>query len=239
MKDALTALGGGLIVSCQAPQGHPLRDTAVIARLAACARLGGAVAVRVNGPEDVRAVRSTVDLPVIGLHKVPAADRDIITPRWELAADLAAAGADIIAFEATDRIDLPPEKMIARIHEELGLPVMADVSTVDEGRAAWAAGADLVSTTLSGYTPHSPARVEPDLDLVAALARTGIRTVAEGRLTTTADIQTAFARGAHAVVVGTAITDPVAITRRLAAATPTQRATAVTAGALTQPGGGE
>ncbi|MDG4833264.1 putative N-acetylmannosamine-6-phosphate 2-epimerase [Solwaraspora sp. WMMD1047] len=217
---AVTAIAGGLVVSCQAPEGHPLRTPAVIARLAACAALGGAAAVRVNHPDDVRAVKSAVALPVIGLHKVRAADRDLITPRWDLAADLAAAGADIVAVEATGRGELPIGEFVARIHGQLGLPVMADVATLVQGTAAWAAGADLVATTLSGYTEDSPRQSAPDLALVAALTAAGVRTVAEGRLGTADQVRAAFASGAFAAVVGTAITDPVALTRGLAAAVP-------------------
>ncbi|MET7402136.1 putative N-acetylmannosamine-6-phosphate 2-epimerase [Dactylosporangium sp. NPDC005572] len=220
MSPVLEAIAGGLVVSCQAPHGHPLRSPAVIARLAECAALGGAAAVRVNDPDDVRAVKDAVGLPVIALHKVRAADRDLITPRWDLAAALAAAGADVIAVEATGRGDVPVASFVARIQAELGLPVMADVATFEQGAAAWSAGAELVASTLSGYTADSPQQTEPDLDLVAALAAVGIRTVAEGRLGTPDHVRTAFASGAYAVVVGTAITDPVALTRGLAAATP-------------------
>ncbi|WFE23574.1 putative N-acetylmannosamine-6-phosphate 2-epimerase [Solwaraspora sp. WMMD937] len=216
--DPVAAIAGGLVVSCQAPEGHPLRVPSVIARLAECAALGGAVAVRVNHPDDVRAVKSAVDLPVIALHKERAADRDLITPRWELVEALAAAGADVVAVEATGRGELPVDALVARVHGQLGLPLMADVATVDQGTAAWAAGADLVATTLSGYTPDSPRQEAPDLDLVAALTAAGVRVVAEGRFATPDQVRAAFAAGAYATVVGTAITDPVALTRSLAAA---------------------
>ncbi|MBO0867247.1 MAG: N-acetylmannosamine-6-phosphate 2-epimerase, partial [Micromonosporaceae bacterium] len=126
MTGSIETLRGGLVVSCQAPPGHPLRESPVIARLAQCAAIGGARGVRVNGPADIRAVKSVVNLPVIGLYKVAAADRDLITPRFDLAEELAEAGADVIAFEATDRLEVSPEKMISRIHEQLGLPAMAD-----------------------------------------------------------------------------------------------------------------
>ncbi|MGI5238291.1 N-acetylmannosamine-6-phosphate 2-epimerase [Dactylosporangium sp. CA-139066] len=220
MGSVVEATAGGLVVSCQAPEGHPLRSPALIARLAECAALGGAVAVRVNSPEDVRAAKDAVDVPVIGLHKVRAADRYLITPSWDLAAALAEAGADVIAAEATGRGELPIAELARRVREELGLPLMADVATFEQGRAAWAAGAELVATTLSGYTVDSPQGTEPDLDLVARLAAAGVRTVAEGRLATAEHVRGAFAAGAHAVVVGTAITDPLALTRRLTAATP-------------------
>lgn len=220
MTGSIETLRGGLVVSCQAPPGHPLRESPVIARLAQCAAIGGARGVRVNGPADIRAVKRVVSLPVIGLYKVAAGDRDLITPRFALAEELAEAGADVIAFEATNRIEIPPEKMISRIHEQLGLPVMADVATPAQGREAWSTGADLVASTLSGYTPDSPPGPAPDLDLVGLLAQAGVRTVAEGRLTTGDQVRTAFIRGAYAVVVGNAITDPAAITRRLVAVTP-------------------
>lgn len=219
--NVLDRLAGGLIVSCQAKPGHPLRSPAIIARLAECAVLGGAVGVRVNSPQDVQAVRAVVgDLPIIGLHKVPAPDRDVITPRFELAQGLAAAGADVIAFEATGRAEHPVAAFTARVQAELGLPVMADVATPAQGYAAWEAGAEIVGSTLSGYTPDSPQQDDPDLDLVQALSAYGARTIAEGRLVTAAHVRDAFAAGAFAVVVGTAVTDPAAITRRLAAATP-------------------
>lgn len=221
--DPIGALAGGLIVSCQARGDHPLSPPWVIARLAACAAMGGAVGLRIEHPDDVHAVKSTVDLPVIGLTKVAAGDRNLITPSWQLAADLAAAGADIIAFEATDRGEVPPEKMVARIHEELNRPVMADVATLTQGRAAWAAGADLVSSTLSGYTADSPQQSGPDLALVEELAAEGVRVVAEGRLSTSDDVRGAFAAGAYAAVVGTAITDPVWITAQLVQVSPVRR----------------
>lgn len=221
MTGPLMAVRGGLVVSCQAPDGHPLRRTSVIALLAECAELGGASGVRINHPDDVRAVKDVVRLPVIGLTKVARPDgRALITPRFELAQQLVTAGADMVAVEATGETPGDPWRLVKRVRDDLGVPVMADVSTLEEGLRAWEVGADVVSTTLSGYTPaSSPAGADPDLDLVGRLAAQGVRTVAEGRLSTVEHIRTAFARGAWAVVVGGAVTDPLAITGRLAAAT--------------------
>ncbi|MEV1176008.1 putative N-acetylmannosamine-6-phosphate 2-epimerase [Nonomuraea sp. NPDC049784] len=216
----MNRLRGGLIVSCQAPPGHPLRDPEVIARLAECAVLGGAAGLRVNSAEDVSAVRRRTESPLIGLHKVGHGHRDVITPTLELAAGLAEAGADVIAVDLTDETPGPGLKLIEQIHA-LGLPVMGDVSTLEEGLAAWEAGADVVGTTLSGYTARQlPTPHDPDLHLVGALAARGVRVIAEGRYRTEQQVRQAFAAGAWAVVVGGAITDPVSITRRLAAAAP-------------------
>ena len=215
-------LGGGLVVSCQAPPGHPLRDPNVIGLLAECAQLAGAAGLRINGAEDIRAARRRTDLPIIGLQKFrDTGPRDYITPGIEYAEQLATAGAQMIAVEVTEDVPGDPIALVKRIRVELDLPVMADVSTLDEGRRAWDAGADVIGTTLSGYTTSSPSRgQEPDIALVRDLAGHGFRTVAEGRYATPEHVRDAYAAGAWSVVIGTAITDPIAIARRLVSATP-------------------
>jgi len=95
---------------------------------------------------------------------------------------------------------------------------MADISTVEEALAAAALGADVISTTLSGYTPTSPQSKEPDLALVAELAAClTVPVVAEGRISTPAQARAALDAGAFAVVVGAAITRPQWITARFVA----------------------
>ena len=82
-------------------------------------------------------------------------------------------------------------------------------------------GATYVATTLSGYTEETAHRrtVGPDLDLLAALASSvDVPVVAEGRFDTPDLVAAAFRHGAHAVVVGTMITNPREITRRFASA---------------------
>ncbi|GAA4205037.1 N-acetylmannosamine-6-phosphate 2-epimerase [Actinocatenispora rupis] len=214
------ALDGGLIVSCQAPPGHPLRDTAHLAAVAECARDGGATGLRLDA-DDVAEVRRRTVLPIIGIRKhVRVGRRPLITPTYEDCVLLAAAGSDIVAVEATAEspgVDAFADR-VARVHTELGVPVMADVATRDEGLAAWDAGADLVGTTLSGYTAGSAGADGPDLDLVERLAADGVRVVLEGRVSEPAQVRAALDRGAYAVVVGKAITDPLATTVRFAAA---------------------
>jgi N-acetylglucosamine-6-phosphate deacetylase len=204
-------LRGGLVVSCQAPPEDPLSGPEVMARVARAASLAGAAAVRVEGPEDIRAVRSAVSLPVIGLWK-EGSEGVYITPTLEHARAVAHAGADIVAVDGTARPrpdGLSLGETIHRIHEELGCPVLADVSTLEEGLAAAEAGADAVATTLSGYTPYTEPLEGPDLDLVSLLAaRLDVPVVAEGRYGSPEEARAALARGAWAVVVGTAITRP-------------------------------
>ena len=221
MNEAIEGIRGGLVVSCQVPRGHPLRDPGIMALFAQCAKLGGAAGLRVNGPDDIAAVRRRSALPVIGLFKVPGDARDFITPGFDEAAELAGAGAQIVAVEATGEVPGDPLALIRRIRDELGLPVMADIATLEEGLRARDAGADLVGTTLSGYTSATRSDVPgPDLRLVGDLAARGVPTIAEGRYATRTDVASAFEAGAWSVVVGTAITDPVAITHNLVQATP-------------------
>ncbi len=210
---------GRLIVSCQALPHEPLYGAEIMARMAKAAEQGGAAAIRANTPVDIRAIRAAVHLPIIGLYKVDLPGYDVyITPRVEDACAVAEAGADIIAVDATAR--LRPEydslaAFIAAIHAATGLPVLADISTYAEAIAAEAAGADLVSTTMSGYTPYSARLDGPDIDLVAALsAALTVPLLAEGRYHTPEQVQAALNAGAVSVVVGGAITRPQEITHR-------------------------
>lgn len=220
----LATIAGGLVVSCQASSGSPMRDTPTIARLAVSALQGGAVALRINGADDVAAVRDLTEVPIIGLDKRMGPRRNIITPADEQVVGLIGAGADIVAVDATEEVAGDVTARVRSAVATAGLrPIMADISTFDEGVRSWEAGAAFVGTTLSGYTPYSRADPSPDVELVERLASRGVRVLAEGRFQTPADVARAFDAGAFAVVVGGAITDPVAITRRFAAATPRTR----------------
>ncbi|GGM80028.1 N-acetylmannosamine-6-phosphate 2-epimerase [Dactylosporangium sucinum] len=225
LTDLMATIHGGLIVSCQAGHEHPLRDTSTIRRLAEAAVAGGATAVRcggVGGIADVRAVAAAVTVPVIGLTK-RGTSGVFITPTVADALEVLAAGAAVVATDATTR-PRPDgaglRETVEAVHNAGGI-VMADVSTVAEGVAAASAGADLVATTLSGYTPYSPQTAGPDLALVRHLAAelSTVPIVAEGRYHRFDHVREALEAGAAAVVVGTAITDPVWITRRFADAT--------------------
>ena len=153
---------------------------------------------------------------MIGVYKQALAEwRFYITPTLEHARKLAGAGADLIAIEATFE-NRPDDRELRRllhsISDELGVPVMADLSLFEEGVRAWAMGADLVATTLSGYTGESKGSEMPDLDLLGRLAEAGVLVVCEGCIRTPEHVSLAFGRGAFSVVVGTAITDPTEIT---------------------------
>jgi N-acylglucosamine-6-phosphate 2-epimerase len=221
-KEIAAALQGGLIVSCQALPDEPLFGADIMARLAIAAQQGGAVGIRANTPVDIAAIRDVTTLPIIGLWKVVVAGFDVyITPRLEDAAGVADAGADVIAIDATARPH--PEgstaDFIRHVREQTGKPVIADISTFEEGMAAQEAGADFVSTTMSGYTPYSSHLAGPDLELVKRLSSAlTVPLFAEGRISSPAEARAALDAGAFAVIVGGAITRPQQITQRYAAA---------------------
>jgi len=217
---------GTLVVSCQARADNPLHGPVHMAAMALAAEAGGASGIRANGVEDIAAIRAVTTLPIIGISKVWDDRFPVyITPDFGDAARIARAGADIIGLDATarPRNGEPVERLIARIRTELGKEVFADIATLEEGRAACAHGATYVASTLSGYTEETAARKGegPDLELLEALVSAlPVPVVAEGRFDTPELVAEAFRRGAHAVVVGTAITNPREITKKFIRATP-------------------
>jgi len=208
-------LRGGLIVSCQAETGTPLGAPGVLAALAAAAVRGGAAGIRANGPDNIAAITRAVDVPVIAIYKVVSPGSEVyITPTFEDARAVHAAGDPppaIVAFDATGRRRCDAGEwrtLLGRIRNDLGALAMADVSTHAEGIAAAEAGADIVATTLSGYTAETAGKRSggPDLELVRSLATAGVTVICEGRIHTPQLARDALSAGAFAVVVGTAIT---------------------------------
>ncbi len=217
----LVAVKGKLIVSCQALEDEPLHGAQIMAKMATAAEIGGAVAIRANGPADIRAIKEAVDLPVIGLYK-QGNSGVYITPTFESAAAIAEAGADIIALDCTHRPRpdaVPLADLLARIRSELRLPIFADVSNLDEAQAAAKLGVAMAAPTLSGYTENSPAQDGPDFELLRQMIEAlPIPVIAEGRIHTPEQARRALDLGAWSVVVGSAITRPRTITARFARA---------------------
>lgn len=219
--EVLLPLRGRLIVSCQAPRGDPFRDPESMARFARAAVEAGAAGIRADGPEDIRAIRRAVDVPVIGIAKQLWTDgRILITPSFDAARDLVEAGARMVALDCTARGRRHGAfERLARIKRELAAVVLADIATVEEAAAAAAAGADAVLSTLRGYTDDTAhvTRFEPDF--IAALCRSvSVPVLAEGRIRTPEECRAAIDAGAWAVVVGKAITRPGEIARGFAEA---------------------
>ncbi|MBA1158761.1 putative N-acetylmannosamine-6-phosphate 2-epimerase [Microvirga mediterraneensis] len=212
---ALTeALKGGLVVSCQPVPGGPFDDSGSVVRFALAAQDAGARGLRIEGVANVAAVAAACSIPIIGLVKRDLAETPVrITPWIEDVVALAESGAAIIAFDATDRPrPVAVGTLIEKIHS-LGCLAMADIATIAEARNASALGADLIGTTMSGYTDVAPPPRTPDIRLVWEACGLGKPVLAEGRYNEPRLAAAAIRAGAAAVVVGSAITRPEHITR--------------------------
>lgn len=205
-------LDKGLIVSCQPVKGGAMDRAEMVVGFALAALDGGAAALRIESADYVAAVRAATNRPIIGLVKRDLDDSPVrITPLIEDVDALARAGADMIAYDATQRRrPVPTRTLVERIHAH-GRIAMADCSILADAEQALRDHADVVGSTLAGYTgPVEP--TEPDLDLVTAMRRLTPRVVAEGNIRTPAQAQQALIAGASMVVVGSAITRPEYVT---------------------------
>lgn len=223
IQPEIEQLRGGLIVSCQAPTGSPLCDPHIMSAMALTAEQNGAAGVRINSAEHIVATKRKVHVPIIGIEKVVTDQSNVyITPTFAVARRIADSGADIIALDGTSRPRPEGERLkelIHRVHQELQLPVMADVATFDEGLQAAGFGAEIIATTLCGYTAESRGAQLPAFELLEQLAkRLNVPVICEGGVSSPDELRRAFDCGAFAVVVGTAITGVGYLTERFAAA---------------------
>ena len=210
----LSSLEGGLIVSVQAPDASPMRDPEVIAAMAEASLNNGAIGVRLESPEHIGAVRRRCpDALIIGLWKRTFPDSEVyITPRWHEIKSVWAAGADVVAIDATARARPDGEELhtlVRRAQDELGAPLMADVDSIANGLRAAALGCRWVGTTLFGYTGETLQCKPPGWDLLGPLREQlppSVPLICEGGIASAAMAARALDQGANCVVVGTAIT---------------------------------
>jgi N-acylglucosamine-6-phosphate 2-epimerase len=172
----------------------------------------GAKAIRAQGIENVSSIVGAVKVPVIGLVKSYTPDSDVyITPTVEDVLALVAAGADIVAVDATQRSrqkGVTLETFYAEVRKHTAVPLLADIDSLENALYAQSLGFDAIATTLNGYTP-SPSTGLPNVDLVKSItAQVNIPVIAEGGYTTPEQVHQAIENGAWAVCVGTAITNP-------------------------------
>ena len=241
--DVMKKLNGSVIISVQAYEDSPMCASDVIARMALAAEKGGAGALRICWGENIKAVKEVCKLPVVGINKVTGGkrmtpDKVYITPSLEAAAEVIEAGCDVLGMDMTPRGRSwgDVEKLVGAIKARFpDIPIMADVSTFDEGVMAEKLGADIVSTALSGYTPQSMRELKinyakyaahylatgempefpPDYEIIRRL-RAAIKAPinAEGRFWEKSEVGLARASGADMITIGSAVTAPDAITRR-------------------------
>ena len=181
----------GLIASCQPVDDGPMDKPEIVAAMAQASVMGGAAGLRIEGVDNLKAVRPTVNVPIIGIVKRDLPDTPVrITPFLQDIEDLAHAGADIIA--------------VKKIHE-MGCLAMADCSNLEEGLHCQKLGFDIVGSTMSGYTGGAVPE-EPDYQLVKDLKAAGCKVMAEGRYNTPELAKIAIEIGADFVTVGSALT---------------------------------
>jgi len=211
----------GLIVSCQAEGDSPFNSPEGVASFAICAEMGGASAIRAEGVQNIMEIRRKVSLPVTGLIKSTFPDGEVrITGSRDEVTGLLETGCEMIAVDGTFRLreGMTGPEFIRMIKREYQALVMADIATRSEALACAEAGADCVSTTLSGYTPETKSidLQGPDFKLLEELAGCigeDKPVIAEGRINTPRLAKQAIEKGAWAVVTGTAITRPQVITK--------------------------
>ena len=226
-KEELFALmKGTIIVSCQAMPGEPLYDPvrSVMPLRARAAKQAGAKMIRTSSVRDIIGIKEETGLPVIGLIKreYPGyAGRITMTMRE--VDECMAALVDIVSIDCTDtpRGDgLTAPEFLRRVREKYpNIIIMADCATLEEAEAAFRAGADLVGSTMNGYTPATAdCTGEPNFDLVRRMtAALPCPVIAEGRIHTPEQARQMLDIGAWAVVVGGAITRPLEIASRFMA----------------------
>jgi N-acylglucosamine-6-phosphate 2-epimerase len=224
-SDNVNAIRNGLVVSCQVPVSSPLARPSIIAAMALAAEKQGAAGVRINGATNISLTRKKVKVPIIGIEKIRVPRSAVyITPTFESLRRTYNAGADIVAMDFTARRRPGGEdlkRILERARRQFDVVLMADVATLEEGLTAAQLGADLVGTTLFGYTEETSHRKGPAFALLRRLVRRlDVPVILEGGVRSPRDVRKAFDLGAHAVVVGTAITNMEWLTRWFVAATP-------------------
>lgn len=219
-KNIFDSIKRELIVSCQALPEEPMHSSFIMGRMAFSAMKGGAKGIRANSVEDIREIKKTVDLPIIGIIKSIYEESDVfITPTLKEIDLLYRENVAIIAIDATKR-KRPDGKTISEvfpiIKEKYNNQLfMADCSTYEEAKEAYELGFDCLGTTLSGYTDYTQGKVLPDVDLIERLVNDfPIPIIAEGGIWTPEHLRHVFDLGVHTAVVGTAITRPMDITKR-------------------------
>lgn len=224
-NEILEKIRGKVIVSCQAnEEDNPFNSPEGMVLMAKAAVVGGCAGFRANTPPNVKAIKEAFpDMPMIGIWKVVTEGIDVyITPTMKEVDVLVDLKSEIIAVDGTNRYNCEGKKAYelirdikAKYPEQL---VMADIATLEEAHLCHEAGADIISTTLSGYTADSKEKyaLGTDFELIRQI-REEIPDAfinAEGRIWTREEAVEAFRCGADFVVIGTAITNPAKITER-------------------------
>ncbi len=221
-EEIFESIKGGLVVSCQALPEEPLHSSYIMGRMAYAAYQGGAIGIRANTVEDIREIRETVDLPIIGIIKKNYGNCPVfITPTMAEIDSLAQEGVEIIALDATERTR-PDGKVIEEVFPEIRAKYpnqifMADCATYEDAKKAVELGFDCIGSTLAGYTEESLDTSLPAFDLIDRMVRDfSVPVIAEGGISTPEELKKVMELGVYSAVVGSAITRPLEITKKFA-----------------------
>ena len=207
-KNILKKLKNKIIVSCQPNEGGPQDKTDIIVSMAKAAVLGGCGGLRIEGEKNIRAVKKNISLPIIGIIKNDLTDYKVrITPLLKDVDKIINSGAEIIAYDATNRKrPFPTKEIILKIKKANRL-AMADCSNLDDAKNAILEGADIIGTTLAGYVGKQVKDTDkPNIKLVKEFKKLNCFVMAEGRYNTPELAKQAIQAGADAVTIGSAIT---------------------------------
>ena len=223
-QNILKQIKNKLIVSCQAEKDEPLGKPEILAAMAETAVIGGAAGIRACYPENIKAIKEAVEVPVIGIYKQKYPDSEVfISPTIKENLAVAETNSEIIALDATNRNrpnDEKLENIVASLRENSDSLLMADIDTLENGLKAAALGFDLIGTTLSGYTAATQEKAidyRPDFKLIKNLIdglNGNVPVIAEGRIWNPEDAHKIMKMGVHSIVIGSAITRPHHITQR-------------------------
>ena len=218
----MAELKRGLIVSCQAVKGEPLYGLDMMGHFAYAAVQGGAVGIRTGYVGDIQSVQKRVNVPIIGIIKQEYKGSDVyITPTLAEVKSLLDTKCDVIALDCTRR-PRPKESLEELVQyirsNSPETAIMADCDNMDSALEARKLGFDYIGTTMRGYTPATKGISIPDYDFIAELVKRfpDTRIIAEGGIWEREQLARVWRLGVYAVVIGTAITRPMDITKRFA-----------------------
>ena len=207
-KNILKKLKNKIIVSCQPNEGGPQDKTSIVVSMAEAAIIGGCSGVRIEGEKNIRAVKKNISLPIIGIIKNDLDNFKVkITPLLKDVDKIINSGAEIIAYDATNRKrPFPTKEIILKIKKANRL-AMADCSNLDDAKNAILEGADIIGTTLAGYVGKQVKDTDkPNIKLIKEFKKLNCFVMAEGRYNTPELAKQAIQAGADAVTIGSAIT---------------------------------
>lgn len=226
MNSIMEKLRTGIIVSCQAFEGNPFYGPEDILKFALCAQMGGAAGLRLSWPENIKEVKSKIDLPIVGINKKPvngkydSKNNIIITPTYESAVEIIEAGCDIAALDGrliAGRTYEELQEIVGRLKKDYPhILLMADIATTDDGIICEEMGFDILSSTLSGYTHQNLDKFDgPDYEIIKELkTKTNCYVNAEGRIWELSHLDKVMEMGADIITIGSAITYPHLIAER-------------------------